>query len=173
MVRRARGSGDGSGEVVEFVFQFEDDSFGGFFADAGDLGECGVVAGADGVDETRGVDATKDRDGQLGADAGDGEEFFEETLLLRLGEAVEGKLVFADMSVDVERHICALVGERGERGYADGDVVADACTLDHYLIGGFGEEASAEVGDHASGIVACGMALSLLARPVVNDKRRT
>ena len=45
------GGGDGYGEVVEFVFEFEDYALGGFFADAGDAGEGGVVAGADGGDE--------------------------------------------------------------------------------------------------------------------------
>ncbi len=105
------GGGDGYGEVVEFVFELEDDALGGLFADAGDAGEGGVVAGADGGDEAVGVDAAEDRDGELGADAGDGEELFEEAFFLGLGEAEEGDLVFADVGVDVEGGFGAFVRE--------------------------------------------------------------
>ena len=96
------GGGDGWGEIVEFVLEFEDDALGGLLADAGDACEGGVIAGADGGDETAGVDATEDGDAELGADAADGEEFFEEAFLLGFGEAEEGDLIFADVSVDVE-----------------------------------------------------------------------
>jgi len=110
-----------------------------------------VVAGADGGDETVRVDAAEDRDGELGADAADGKELFEEAFFLCLGEAEEGDLVFADVGMDVQRDFCTLVGKCGEGGDADSDVVAHASALDDGLVGGFREEASAEVGDHASG----------------------
>ena len=57
------GGGDGGGEVVEFVLELEDYSLGGLFADAGDSGEGGVVAGADGCNEAVGGDAAQDCDG--------------------------------------------------------------------------------------------------------------
>jgi hypothetical protein len=113
-----------------------------------------VVARADSGDEAAGVDAAEDRDGELRADAGDGEELFEEAFFLRLGEAEEGDLVFADVGVNVEGGFGVFSGECGEGGDADGDVVAHAGTLDDGLVRGFGEETSAEVSDHASVIVA-------------------
>jgi hypothetical protein len=137
------GGGDGCGEVVELVLEFEDDPLGGLFADAGDAGESGVVAGADGGDEAAGVDAAQNGDGELGANAADGEELFEEALLLGFGEAEEGDLVFADVSVDVQRGFGAFVGKRGEGGDADGYVVAYTGALEDGLVRGFGEEASA------------------------------
>jgi hypothetical protein len=148
------GGGDGYGEVVELVFEFEDDALGGLLADAGDAGEGGVIAGADGGDEAAGVDAAENGDGELGADAGDGEEFFEEAFLLGLGESEEGDLVFADVGVDVQCCFDAFAWECGEGGYADGDVVAYAGALDDGLIRSFGEETSAEMSDHAGLIVA-------------------
>ena len=137
------GGGDGYGEVVEFVFELEDDSLGGLLADSGDAGEGGVVAGANGSDEAAGVDAAQDGDGEFGADAGDGEEFFEEAFFLNLGEAEERELVFADVGVDVKGRFGTLAGKRGKGGDADGDVIADAGALDDGLVGSFGEEASA------------------------------
>jgi len=155
MVWTSGGGGDGDGKVVELVFEFEDDAFGGLFADAGDAGEGGVIAGADGGDEAVRADAAENRDSELGTDAADGEEFFKEAFFLLLREAEESELVFTDVRVDMKRGFCAFAGECGEGGDADGDVVADARALDDDLVRSFGEEASAKVGDHASGIVAC------------------
>ena len=94
MVRASGGGGDGYGEVVELVLQFEYDALGRFLADAGDAGEGGVVAGTNGGDEAIGADAAQDGDGELGADAADGEELLEEAFFLGLREAEEGDLVF-------------------------------------------------------------------------------
>ena len=69
-----------------------------------------MISGADGSDEASSVHATEDGDGELGADAGDGEEFFKEALLGDLEEAEEGELVFADVGVDVEAGLGALAG---------------------------------------------------------------
>ena len=38
VVRAVRSSGDRDGEIVEFVFEFEDDALGGLLTDAGDAG---------------------------------------------------------------------------------------------------------------------------------------
>ena len=75
LVWASGGGGDGYGEVVEFVFEFEDDALCGLLADAGDAGKGGVVAGSDGGDETAGVDAAENCDAELGADAADGRSF--------------------------------------------------------------------------------------------------
>jgi hypothetical protein len=56
--------------------------------------------------------------------------------------------------VDVEGDVRAFAGQGGEGGYADGDVVAYATAVDDGLVGGFREEASAEMGDHVLVIVA-------------------
>jgi len=91
------------GKVVERVLEFEDDALSGLFADAWDLGEGGMVAATDRGDEAVGGDSAQYSDGELGADAGDGEQALEEALLLCGGKAEESDLVFADVSVDEER----------------------------------------------------------------------
>jgi hypothetical protein len=113
-----------------------------------------VVAAADGSDEALGGDAAEDRDGELGADAGDGEEFFEEAFFLSFGEAEESELIFTDMGVDVKGDFSAFDRESREGGNADGDVVANAGAFDDGLVRGFGKKASAEMSDHAFVIVA-------------------
>jgi hypothetical protein len=57
--------------------------------------------------------------------------------------------------MDVQDGFGAFGWEGGEGGDTDGDVVADTGAFEDGLIGGLREEASAEVGDHASVIVAC------------------
>ena len=96
-----------------------------------------MVAGTDGGDEAVGADAAQDCDSELGADAADGQEFFEETFFLRFGEAEEGDLVFADVSMDVQIDFASFAGKRGEGSYADGDVVSHAGALDDGLVRGF------------------------------------
>ena len=126
--------GGGCGKVVEFVFELEDDTLGGFFADAGNFGEGGVVGGPDRVNETGPIDTGENSDGQFGSDAGDREELFEEAFFLRLGEAVEGELVFGDAGVDMEGCFHAFAREGGEGGNGDRHVVADASAVDDGLI---------------------------------------
>ena len=53
--------------------------------------------------------------------------------------------------MDVKGGFDSFGGEGGEGGDADGDVVAHTGTLEDGLIGSFGEETSAKVGDHADG----------------------
>ncbi len=79
-----------------------------------------------------------------------------------LGEAEEGDLVLADVGVDVEGGLGTVGWEGGEGGDADGDVVANASAFDDGLVGGLGEEASAEVGDHAWVILLCERATAVL-----------
>ena len=50
MARRYSRFGGKADHVVQLVFEFEDDAFGGLLADAWDLGEGGVIAAADGSD---------------------------------------------------------------------------------------------------------------------------
>ena len=154
VLRASRGRGNGYGEIVEFVFQLEDNAFCGLLADAGDAGEGGMVAGADGGDKTAGIDTAENRDGKFWADAGDGEEFFEEAFFLSLREAEESELIFTDMSVDVKGDFSAFDRKSREGGNADGDVVANAGAFDDGLVRGFGKKASAEMSDHAFVIVA-------------------
>ena len=39
MVRASCSGGDGDGKVIEFVFEFEDNTLGGLLADAGNTGK--------------------------------------------------------------------------------------------------------------------------------------
>ena len=138
----------GYGEVVELVFEFDDEALGELFAYAGDADELGVVLAADGLDGAVGGEAAEDFDGELGTDAADGDEALEEALLLAVEEAKEGDLVFADLGVDVERGFRADAGERGEGGDGDDDVIADAGGFNDGLAGFLEDELAAEVSDH-------------------------
>jgi hypothetical protein len=141
--------GRGGGEVFELVFELDDEALGKFFADAGNAGERGVVLRAEGGDEAVGGKAALDGDGELGADARDGDKAFKDALVVAVEEAVEGEGVFADLGVDVERDFGAFDGERGVGGDADRDIVADASGFDDGLLRLLGEETSTEVRDHA------------------------
>ena len=95
------GAGDlpGGGDA-DFVFEFDDDALGSFFADAFGFGEEGGVAGDDGGFELEDADAGEDVEGGLWADAADvGGEEAEEVALGGGGEAVEDVGVFADLEV--------------------------------------------------------------------------
>ncbi len=142
------GGGGGADGDVEFVAEFDDHAFGGFLADAGDAGELGEVAGADGLDEVDGGDAGKGGEGDFGADAGDGDEFFEEEFFFRGEEAVEEHGVFADMHMDAEFGFDAGVGEAGEGGDGDVDFIAHAGAFDDHEVRVFFEHAAAQMGNH-------------------------
>ncbi len=145
---RGRGGGGEALQVLELVFEFEDDAFGGFLADAGNLYQRGMVATADGGDEALRGDAAEDGDGELGTDTGDGNQALEETLFIELGEAEECKLVFGDLGEDVQAGFVAFAREGGEGGDGDGDVVANAGALDDGLVRRLGDEDAAEGSDH-------------------------
>ena len=127
----------GYGEVVELVFEFDDEALGELFAYAGDADELGVILAANGLDGALGGEAAEDFDGQLGAYAADGDEALEEAFFLAVEKSEEGDLVFADLGVDVEGGFCADAGEGGEGGDGDDDVVADAGGFDNGLAGFF------------------------------------
>ena len=156
MCIRDRGGGCcwSDGHVVELVLKFKDHTLGRLLADAGDAGKGGVVRGADSRDQTGGVDTAEHGDRQLGADSGDGQQLLEHPLLLRLREAEEGDLVFAHMGVDVQARLGALGRERGERGDADGGLVADAGALDDGLVGRLREQTATQKSNH-SGDCTC------------------
>ena len=146
----------GYGEVVELVFEFDDEALGELFANAGDADELGVVLAANGLDGALGGEAAEYLDGQFGADAADGDEALEEALFLAIEEAEEGDLVFADLGMDVEGGFCADAGEGGEGGDGDDDVVAYAGGFDDGLAGFFEDELAAEVSDHSCLLASVG-----------------
>ena len=112
--RRRRGS-LGGGEALHLVLQLEDEALGGLLADPGDAGEAGDVARAQGGDEVRGLDAGEDGEGELGPDAGDGDEPLEEGLLRRGEEAEEGERVLAHVGVGEEGDLVARPRRSGRR----------------------------------------------------------
>jgi hypothetical protein len=109
-----------------------------------------VVAAADGADEAVGGDAAEDGDGELGADAGDGEELFEEALLGGLGEPEEEEGVFANVGVDVEAGFGAEVAELGIGGDGDGELVANAVAVEDNGVGCLAQDLSTKIRDHRS-----------------------
>lgn len=146
-----RGGGLGglfTGGRGEFIAEFEHHALGGFFADSGDADERGDFAFANGEDEIGGCNAGKNLDGEGGTDTGDSDELFEEGLFVSGEEAVEREGVFAHVSMDAEADFGAGIGEVGEGGDGDGDVVADAAGFDDGLVGVLFNQRAAEKGDH-------------------------
>ena len=157
----------GYGEVVELVFEFDDEALGELFANAGDADELGVVLAANGLDGALGGEAAEYLDGQLGAYAADSDESLEEAFFLAIEEAEEGDLVFADLGVDVEGGFRTDAGEGGEGGDGDDHVIADASGFDDGLAGFLEDELAAEVSDHAR--AACRMPSRLATRSNVSS----
>lgn len=144
--RDGRGrTGDGD---VEFVAEFDDHTFGGLFADAGDAGELNEIAGADGLDEIGRGDAGEGGESYLWPDAADGDELFEEQLFFGGMEAVEQHGVFADVHMDAKFGFDAEVGKASEGRDRDVDFVAHAAGFEDDQIRVFFQHAAAQVGNH-------------------------
>jgi hypothetical protein len=153
------GVGDGAGGVfaggfpsggnADFVFEFKDDAFGGFFAEAGDFGEERDVVFDDGDFELVDAHAAEDGHGEFGADAGDAiEEEAEEVAFFIGGEAVEGVFVFADVEVGEDADLVAGFADGIDAGEGDEEFVSDAVDIDGDAIGEAMDEGSAEESDH-------------------------
>jgi hypothetical protein len=61
-----------------------------------------VVLAADGLDRPLRGKSAQNRDGQLGADARDGNQPLEKPFFLAVEKAEEGNLVLGDLGVDVQ-----------------------------------------------------------------------
>ena len=136
------------GEVVELVFELDDEALGEFFAHTGNARELRVILRADGLHGAIAGEPAQHLDGELGADAAHGDQPLEEALLFAVEKAEERDLVFAHLGVNVQRGFGAERGQRRECGHGDGDVVADAGGLDDGLAGLFVDELAAQVSDH-------------------------
>ncbi len=143
--------GDGrDSEVVELVFEFDDEALGQFFAYAGNARELRVILRADGLHGAIAGEAAEHFDGELGSDAADGDQPLEEALLFALEKTEEGDLIFADLGVDVQRGFRADRRQRRKGGHGDGDVVADASGFNDGLAGLFVDQLAAQVSDHSA-----------------------
>ena len=123
------------GKVVELVFELDHQPLGQLFAYAGNARELRVILPANGLHGALGREPAEHLDGQLGADAADGDQPLEEPLFFALQKAEERNLVVADLGVNVQRGLGAHRGQRRKRGHGDGDVVANARRLDNGLAG--------------------------------------
>src|ERR1051325_285086 len=111
---RNRRSSHGAGH--ELVAQLEADPLRRLLPDARNRRELARVAARDGIGEIVRVDARQNLLRDRRPDARDRDQFLERELLLRRRESVQRQRVFADVRVDVERHLAlslALV-VRGE-----------------------------------------------------------
>ena len=129
--RGGRGFGRGAaGEGVEgrkLVAQFEDDPFGGFFAETFEFGQRGGVARGDGVPDGLRGGAGEDGEGGLGSHARDVmEKKTKEIPFPRGKEAVEGVVVLADGEMGEEADFFAHFGEAVVGGDGNVDLVADS-----------------------------------------------
>ena len=126
---------------ADLVLEFDDDAFGGFFTDAGDLGEGFDVAIGDSAAQGGDVHAAEDVEGDFGADTADGvNEQAEHVALGGSHETVEDMGILANGEVSEEVDIAAGRGEFIVRGKGDEDIVADAVDLNDGVSGeGFDE----------------------------------
>ncbi len=137
------------GGDADLVFEFEDDAFGGFFADPADFGEGGGVAADDVAFEVGDAHAAEDGEAHFGSDAGDAlHEEAEEIAFVVGGEAVEGLFLFADVEVDEEFDRLACGREFVVGADGDEDLVADAGDVDGDAVREAFREVAAQEGDH-------------------------
>ena len=142
------GSGRAGDGDVELVTKFDDHAFGGLLADSGDAGELDEVAGADGLNEVSRGDAGEGGERDLGPDAADGDQFFEEEFFFRRVEAVEQHGVFAHMHVDAQSRFDSHIGEAGKGGHGDVDFIAHAARFHDDQVRVFLQHGAAQMGNH-------------------------
>src|ERR1700674_4036236 len=58
------------------------------------------------------------------------------------------------MSMDVQRNLAADPGQIRKCWHTDGDIVSDAASFNHSLVGMLGQQSSAQMSNHAADIVA-------------------
>lgn len=147
-----RGVLPGVGDA-DFVFEFQDDAFGGFFSDAFGFGkQCRVARDDRGFEHVHGH-AAEDGDGDGGADPGDAVDQEEENIPLLLGGETEERVgVFSDVEVgsEIDRRALGRV-ELVESGNRDDGLVADPVAVhDQPVRVGF-DDVSSESRDHRGG----------------------
>ncbi len=141
-------------EAFQLIAQFDTHAFSGLLAHAGNLGEPRVIVGANRSHHVGCGNTAKDGDGQLGPNAADGDEFFEELLLFGAQKSVESQRIFADVGMDMQRDFAAHRGQFRKSRNRDGDVVPHACGFDDGLAGMLRDEAAAEMSNHGA-VVSC------------------
>jgi hypothetical protein len=143
-----QGGSDFAG-AKDFVAEFDDEAFGGFFANAGAVGEELEVGVGDGGLEGVGGKAAEKTEGGFGADAGDlFDEEAEEIAVGTGGEAVELLGVLAINGEGVELDGAAGRGELFGGGDGDVDLVADAVDFHGGVQEGGFDEGAFEGDDH-------------------------
>src|SRR5215472_17294920 len=135
--------------MVELVTKLEHHALGGFLADAGNARERTDVVALDRGNHRVRRRAAQDRDRQPGPDAADTDELLKELLLVAMQKAKKRERIFAHVRVDKHRHFCSQRGQCRKSGNADVDFVSDARGLDDDLVGMFGDQLPAKMGDHA------------------------
>ena len=104
-----------------------------------------VLHGADEIDR---LDARKDRQRQLGADAVHGDQPLEQLVLERRGKAEERNLILTDVGVDAKGDVRVGLASLIERRHRHLHVVANSMDVDDQAIGVLLEQAAAQQGDH-------------------------
>src|SRR5215472_9921264 len=135
--------------MVELVTKLEYHALGGLLADAGNARERTDVVALDRGNHRVGRHAAQDRDRQPGPDAADTDQLLKELLLLAAQKSKKRECIFAHVRVDKQRHFCSQPGQCRKGGNTDVDFVSDARSLDDGLVGMFGDQLPAKMGDHA------------------------
>lgn len=142
-------------ELLDFVFEFYDDTFSKAGADAGGLGESLGVLELDVLDGAVFAVGAEEREGDSGSATFDVAEDVEEAAFFGGGEAVEGVVGFADDVADVEIDGEADGSVGDEDGFGDVEFVADALAIDDDASrAGFNDLAS-EPGNHGREVTSC------------------
>ena len=95
-----------------------------------------------------GLDARHHRERQFRPDPADADQSLEQHQLECGGEPIQRQRIFADVRVNAQRYLAAVVSETIKRRKRNRDVVPHAIHVDHYAIGLLGSEPSPKVGDH-------------------------
>lgn len=138
--------GGPAGESVEggkFVAQLEDDTFGGFFAEAFEFGQGGDVACGDGIAHGAGAGASEDGEGGFGSNARDVVKKETKKIALPGGEeTVKDVGIFPNDEVGEQSNLFVEWGKTVVGGDGDKEFVADALAVEDGAGGpSFGESA--------------------------------
>lgn len=118
-------------EFENFVFEFEDDSFGKSGPDSWGGGEGFGVLGEDCFDGSAFGEGADEGEGDFCAAPFDFAEHFKESSLAGIAESVEGVIGFADNEAGVEVNGFADGAIFDEYGVGDMDFVADSVAIDN------------------------------------------
>src|SRR5579885_1192437 len=114
----------------EFILQLQNQPLGGFFPDPRNMNQLLYLALLDRGNQLLKFQPRKDCDGELRADSGNGNQLFEQALLLFRAESVERKSILPDVRINVKSSLRSRVAQFIESGNRNEDAVTYAACID-------------------------------------------